>query len=312
MNASYPDRETGLPDPASTIPTARNRSSRRALRLVALIGASVALFGAWGSPAFSSPASERATQASTSTQTDAALPTIVFVHGAWADNGGFALSIDALQQRGYHVVSAANPLRDLIPDADYVADTIASIEGPIVLVGHSYGGAVISNAATGNENVTALVYINGWVPDEGESLLQLAQLNPGSLIPEALVPVPVSGPNGTTVVDLYLAQDKFREAFAGDVPERVAAVMAATQRPFTETAFGAASGPVAWRDIPSWYLLGTEDKAIPPATQRFMAERANADITEVPTSHVSMITAPKATTKIILEAVKATTAANAH
>jgi pimeloyl-ACP methyl ester carboxylesterase len=138
----------------------------------------------------------------------------------------------------------------------------------------SYGEAVISNAAAGNDQVKALVYINGWVPDEGESLLQLAQLNEGSLIQNALRPLPYASTDGSAVVDLYLAQDLFREAFAGDVDLQTAEVMAVAQRPFTEAAFAAPSGPIAWKSVPSWYLLGTEDKAIPPATQRFMAERA--------------------------------------
>jgi len=228
-------------------------------------------------------------------------PTIVFVHGAWADNSGYDASIRALHDRGFETVSASNPLRELRSDAAYVASRLAAIEGPIVLVGHSYGGAVISNAATGNDQVKALVFINGWVPDEGDSLIALAQMNEGSLIPESLQPVPFDGG-----VDLYIVQDKFRAAFAGDVDADIAHVMAATQRPFTEAAFGAVSGPVAWRSIPSWYVLGTEDKAIPPATQRFMAERAGATIVEIAASHASMVSHPEATTDLILTAVAAT------
>jgi pimeloyl-ACP methyl ester carboxylesterase len=173
------------------------------------------------------------------------------------------------------------------------------------MVGHFYGGAVISNAATGNDQVRALVYINGWVPDEGESLIQLAQLNEGSLIPESLAPVPHKGADGSDVVDQYLDQEKFPAAFAGDVDAETAQVLAVAQRPFTEAAFGAPSGPVAWRSVPSWYLLGTEDKAIPPATQRFMAERANASIVEIPASHASMVSQPGAVTELIRTAVKA-------
>lgn len=242
---------------------------------------------------------------------DPALPTVVFVHGAWADNSGYADSIRDLQRRGHRVIGAANPLRHLTSDSAYVATLLRTLDGPIIMVGHSYGGAVISNAAYGNDQVRALVYINGWVPDEGESLIQLAQLNEGSLIPESLVPVPYTDPGGTEIVDLYLDQAKFPAAFAGDVDEETAAIMAATQRPFTEGAFGAPSGPVAWKTVPSWYLLGTEDKAIPPATQRYMAERANAQITEVPASHASMVSQPQATTDLILAAVNATVSSNA-
>jgi pimeloyl-ACP methyl ester carboxylesterase len=148
------------------------------------------------------------------------------------------------------------------------------------------------------------VYINGWVPDEGESLLQLAQLNEGSLIQNALRPVQYTDTAGSTVVDLYLAQDLFGEAFAGDVGPQTAQVMAVAQRPFTEAAFAAPSGPIAWKSVPSWYLLGTEDKAIPPATQRFMAERAGATIEEIPASHASMVSQPGATTELILTAIR--------
>src|SRR3954447_26783988 len=237
---------------------------------------------------------------------DTTKPTVVFVHGAWADTSGWDRSIRALRGQGFRAIGAANPLRELRSDAAYVAALLRSVEGPIVMVGHSYGGAVISNAATGNDNVQALVYINGWVPDEGESLIQLAQLNEGSLIPDSLRPVPYKDADGSDVVDLYLDQEKFPAAFAGDVDPDTAHVMAVAQRPFTEAAFGAPSGPIAWRSVPSWYLLGTEDKAIPPETQRYMAERAGSTIVEVPASHASMVSQPGATTDLILQAVEAT------
>jgi pimeloyl-ACP methyl ester carboxylesterase len=235
-----------------------------------------------------------------------AKPTIVFVHGAWADNSGFDASIRALRGEGFRAIGAANPLRELRSDAAYVAALLRSTAGPIVMVGHSYGGAVISNAATGIDQIQALVYINGWVPDEGESLLQLGQLNEGSLIPDSLQPVPYKNSDGSDVVDLYIDQEKFRAAFAGDVDPETAQVMAVAQRPFTETAFGAPSGPVAWRSVPSWYLLGTEDKAIPPETQRYMAERAKASIVDINASHASMVSQPDAVTELVLTAVNAT------
>jgi pimeloyl-ACP methyl ester carboxylesterase len=243
------------------------------------------------------------------TNSGAAEPAIVLVHGAWADNSGFDGSIRALRDQGFRAIGAANPLRELRSDAAYVAALLRSVEGPIVMVGHSYGGAVISNAAAGNDQVKALVYINGWVPDEGESLIQLAQMNEGSLIPDSLRPVPYKDPDGSDVVDLYIDQEKFRAAFAGDVDPDTARVMAVAQRPFTEAAFGAPSGPIAWRSVPSWYLLGTEDKAIPPETQRYMAERAGSTIVEVPASHVSMVSQPGATTDLILAAAGAVVAA---
>src|SRR3954452_13616784 len=147
---------------------------------------------------------------------DTTKPTVVFVHGAWADNSGWDSSIRALRGRGFRAIGAANPLRDLRSDAAYVAALLRSIDGPIVMVGHSYGGAIISNAATGNDQVRALGYINGWVPDEGESLIQLAQLNEGSLSPDSLQPVAHTN-DGSDGVDLYLDQEKFPAAFAADV-----------------------------------------------------------------------------------------------
>ncbi len=236
-----------------------------------------------------------------------ATPTIVLVHGAWADATGFDGQIRALRRRGYPTIGATNPLRSLTGDAAYVAELLRSIEGPIVLVGHSYGGAVISNAATGDDRVRALVYLNGWVPDEGESVQQLAEMNPGSLLPPALRPVPFTNPDGSEGVDLYIDQDAFPAAFAGDVDPETAAVMAAAQRPPSGAALGTPSGRPAWRDVPSWYLLGTEDQAIPPATQRFMAERAGAQIVTVAASHASMVSEPDLATELILTAVTATT-----
>jgi pimeloyl-ACP methyl ester carboxylesterase len=234
-------------------------------------------------------------------------PTIVLVHGAWADATGFDAEIRALRDRGYTVIGFANPLRDLAGDAIYLAEFLASLTGPIVLVGHSYGGNVISMAAAGNDQVQALVYFNGWMCDEGESQQQLLERFEGSLVGPSIRPVPYTGPDGSEGTDLFLDPEAFREAFAADVDPETAAVMAAAQRPYAAAAFAAApSGPLAWKTLPCWYLLGTEDKAIPPALQRFMAERANATIVEVPASHVSFVSQPEAATQLILQAVEAT------
>jgi pimeloyl-ACP methyl ester carboxylesterase len=240
------------------------------------------------------------------TQPDGTKPTIVLVHGAWADASGFDREVRALQDRGLRAIGFANPLRGLLSDATYLADFLRSLTGPIVLVGHSYGGAVISNAATGNDQVTALVYFNGWMPDEGESIQQLLERSEGSLVGPAIRPVPFTGQDGSEGVDLYLDAEAFHEAFAADVDRATSDVMAATQRPWNGAAFGAPAGPPAGKTLPGWYLLGTEDKAIPPATQRFMAERAHATIEQVPASHASMVSQPEAATQLVLQAIEAT------
>jgi len=234
-------------------------------------------------------------------------PTIVLVHGAWADATGFDAEIRALQRQGFRTIGFANPLRDLAADSAYLAEFLRSLAGPIVLVGHSYGGNVISVAAAGNDQVRALVYLNGWMCDEGESQQQLLERFEGSLVGPSIRPVPYTRPDGTEDADLYLDRTAFREAFAADVDPETAAVMAAAQRPYAAAAFAAApSGPLAWKTLPCWYLLGTQDKAIPPALQRFMAERADATIVEVPASHVSFVSQPEAATQLILQAVEAT------
>jgi pimeloyl-ACP methyl ester carboxylesterase len=176
-----------------------------------------------------------------------------------------------------------------------------------VLVGHSYGGIVISVAATGNDQVKALVFLNGWSLDEGESQAQLLERFEGSLVGPAIRPVPYTRPDGSQDADLYLDPAAFHGAFAGDVDGATAAALAAAQRPFANAAFTGPSGPPAWKTgTPCWYLLGTDDKAIPPALQRFMAERAHATIVEVPASHVSFLSQPDAATELILQAVDAT------
>ena len=229
-------------------------------------------------------------------------PTIVLVHGAWADSSGWNDSIKRLQNKGYTALAVANPLRSLHGDAAYLSSVLASIAGPIVLVGHSYGGMVLTNAATGNPNVKALVYIAGFAPDQGEKQIDLILKNPGSQIgPDTLTIRPYPGG-----LDSYITPSVFPRVFAHDVPPKTAAVMAATQRPFDLAILEELSGPPAWKTIPSWYLVTTEDRAIPPATQRFMANRAGATIAQVRSSHVPMVSRPSAVTDIILDAARAT------
>lgn len=199
-------------------------------------------------------------------------PTIVLVHGAFAESSSFNGVISKLLDEGYPVLAAANPLRGVKADADYLSSVLDGVEGPIVLAGHSYGGTVMTNAATGKDRVTALVYIAGFAPDQGESAADLSGRYPGGTLGETLVAFQL--PDGGT--DLYIDQDKYRDQFAHDVPEADSALMGATQRPIAEAALGEESGAPAWKSIPSWFLYGTGDKNIPLAAQRFMAERAAA------------------------------------
>jgi pimeloyl-ACP methyl ester carboxylesterase len=230
-------------------------------------------------------------------------PTIVFVHGGWADSSGWNQEITNLERRGFPVIAPANPLRDLASDTAYIRSVLQTISGPIVLVGHSYGGAVITNAAVGVPNVKALVYIAAFAPDKGESLVQLVTMNPGSQIgPTTLDFRPYPLPGGGTGIDLYIKKSAFHDAFAGDLPLEVTDQMQATQRPFSNEAFTSPSGDPAWKTIPSWYMVARQDHAIPPATERFMAQRAHASTVEVDASHVAMISQPEATTRLILDA----------
>lgn len=231
-------------------------------------------------------------------------PTIVFVHGGWADSSGWNAELAAFQKDGYPVIAPANPLRGLSSDAAYLRSVLQTIDGPIVLVGHSYGGAVISNAAVGVPNVEALVYIAAFAPDAGESLAQLVNQFPGTQItPAALDERPYPLADGGQGVDLYLKKEIFREAFAGDLPRRTTDLMQATQRPFSVAAFTEPSAEPAWKTIPSWYLVATADHAIPPAAQEFMSGRAHATVSRVEASHVPMQSQPGATIRIIRKAI---------
>jgi pimeloyl-ACP methyl ester carboxylesterase len=233
-------------------------------------------------------------------------PTIVLVHGAWADASSWDGEIRRLQADGYPVVAPANPLRSLSGDAAYIASVLKTIKGPIVLVGHSYGGAVITNAATGNPNVKALVYIDAFVPAQGESVLQLAAKNPGSQLPASITEAPYTQGSGQTGVDVYIKTADFRSAFAGDVPPAKADLMAVTQRPVTLAALSEKSSAPAWKSIPSWYLVGRQDEAVPPATQLFMANRAHSHTVEIDASHASLVSHPAAVTKLIRRAAHST------
>ncbi|MBD3923078.1 alpha/beta hydrolase [Nocardioides cavernae] len=231
-------------------------------------------------------------------------PTVVMVHGAWADSSGWYESAEILRSRGLDVIALANPLRGLASDTAYVRSALETIEGPVVVVAHSYGGAVVTGAATGLPNVKALVYVAAFVPDEGEPVGALNELNPGSLINEqALIVRPFSTGTGGGA-DLYIRPEIFREAFAADLPARTARLMQMTQRPLSAAALGEPSGTPAWRTIPSWYLLATQDRTIPPATQQFMAARAGSTIVRVRSSHVAMQSHPESTAALVLAAAR--------
>ncbi|MGW1093015.1 alpha/beta fold hydrolase [Streptomyces sp. NPDC002596] len=235
-------------------------------------------------------------------------PTVVLVHGGFADASGWNGVISRLQHAGYPTLAPANPLRGLPVDVPYLASVLASVKGPIVLVAHSYGGAVITNAAAGNTNVKALVYVAAFTPDKGEQLGVLLDKYPGSLIAESVQGVPYPHPDGTTGTDLYLQPDKFRAAFAADLPVATTRIMQATQRPFSASSLTDVTQAAAWRTIPSWAMVATQDKAIPPALERFFYQRAGSHVVEAPgASHVPMISHPAATTQLIEAAAKSTT-----
>jgi pimeloyl-ACP methyl ester carboxylesterase len=234
-------------------------------------------------------------------------PTIVLVHGAFADASGWTASIKQLLRQGYPVIAPANPLRGVAADSSYLASILATITGPIVLVGHSYGGEVITNAATGNPNVKALVYIAAFAPDKGETSGALATKFPGSMLTQdnlVFRPYPLAG--GTMGTDGYINPTVFHRIFCADLPAGEAAVMAATQRPGSVITLGEPSGIPAWKTIPSWYLVATQDNAIPAAAERFMAKRMGAHTIEIDSSHVAMISHPTIVTQLILAA------ANSH
>jgi pimeloyl-ACP methyl ester carboxylesterase len=233
-------------------------------------------------------------------------PTIVLVHGAFADGSSWAGVIQRLQQQGYTVVAPANPLRGVLADSAYLASLLGQIDGPVLLAGHSYGGAVISNAAASAPNVLGLVFVAAFAPDEGERLGEVTPSSKDSILNTALVQYNYpAGPGGETAVEFGINPALLREAFAADLPEEQTALMAATQRPISAAAFSDASGPAAWKKLPSWAVVATGDKAAGADLVRSMAQRAGADIVEVEGSHVIMISQPQAVTDHILTAARA-------
>jgi pimeloyl-ACP methyl ester carboxylesterase len=229
--------------------------------------------------------------------------TIVLVHGAFAGSAIWRGVIEPVQAAGHRVIAAANPLRGLVSDAAAVSDLVRTIEEPVVLVGHAYGGAVITNVDADAGDIVGLVYVAGFAPAPGESCITLIGTFPGSTLGRALQPVLRS--NGAT--DLSIGLDGFRDQFAADMPAAQAARMAATQRPVTQEALGAPSGErPLWREYPSWFVYGEEDRTIPAALERYMATRAGARRSvEIPgASHAIAVGHPRATAEVILAAAR--------
>ena len=271
-------------------------------RQVLATGAAVA-----GSAALAAPLASTAAAATVDDQSTAATkPTIVLVHGGYADSSCWNATIQELQDKGYTTVCGSNPLRGIPTDAPYIGSLLDSTSGPIVLVAHSMGGTVITNAAAGKANVKALVYIAAFVPDVGETQGELITKFPGSEVEPVSVPVPYTKADGTTGTDLYLSKDG-QAAFAADIPAAAFRVLQATQRPFDADSFTYPTTAAAWKTIPSWGLVAGQDKAIPPACERWMYGRANArKVVEVPhSSHVAMISHPKIVADLIGEAAEA-------
>jgi pimeloyl-ACP methyl ester carboxylesterase len=230
-------------------------------------------------------------------------PTIVLEHGAWADGSSWNGVVTRLQRDGYTVDVPPDPLRGVASDSAYLASYLATIPGPIVLVGHSYGGFVTTNAATGNPNVKALVYVDAYIPAQGDTLNGLTAQFPGSQIaPTSLTFVPSAG----GVVDAYIKPAAFHAILGNDLSARQVAALAATQRPIAASALGDVSGPPAWTSVPTWAVIGTEDHALPPAAQEFMAQRAHATVTKIRASHLSLISHPDAVERVIEDAARHT------
>jgi pimeloyl-ACP methyl ester carboxylesterase len=270
------------------------RSRRIAVAVAALLAGSVAAVGMAGTA--------NATTAAVHPST--VKPTVVLVHGAWADGASFGSIGDRLTKDGYTVVDFANPLRSLRTDAaDLDAFLQVKTTGPVVLVGHSYGGAVITEAATNQPEVKGLVYVDAFVPDQGESLASLSASAGASIPSSAFDAVPSAGAPAADA-DLYLKQDAFDTTFANGLPKREQQDLFARQEPIAAGALSeTATIAPAWKTLPSWYVEGTEDRSISPALQQKMAERAHSRVTTVRAGHLAMLKAPGTVTRVIETAV---------
>jgi pimeloyl-ACP methyl ester carboxylesterase len=286
--------------------TARLRRTRRASTALAAGLAALLLLGTSSltaaAPTLGAEARGASGPASAPPPTEK--PTVVLVHGAFADSSGWNAVASRLLGKGYPVIAFSNPLRGPIEDAAYLRDFLDTIEGPVVLVGHSYGGAVITNAATGDPDVTALVYVAAYALAEGESVAAANSLGGGhGEVTDHLVLRPFPGATGGNA-DAYIDPAHFHRLFAQDLDRRTAAVMAATQRPGALAALVTPSGPPAWESIPSWFMVASEDRIIPPEAERAMAERAGSTTVEIDSSHVPMISHPGAVVRLVKAAAR--------
>lgn len=249
-------------------------------------------------------------QAPTQASTDR--PTVVLVHGAFADSSSWNGVVADLSRDGYPVIAAANPLRGLASDAEYLRSILDTVTGPVVLAGHSYGGSVMSEAAVGHPNVKALVYVASFILEPGETTSQLAAKFPGAQLGPALDAVPIRLADGAEGDDLYIKTDEFRRVFAADVAPETAQLMAVTQRPITDAALNEPATVAAWKSIPSWNMVTTEDLAIPAESMRFMGQRANSHTVEIESSHAVTVSHPEAVADLIGKAAAAVVAGAAH
>lgn len=233
-------------------------------------------------------------------------PTVVLVHGAFADASSWNGVIPLLRAQGVSVIAPANPLRGISIDSAYTASLFSQIPGPVIAVGHSYGGAVISNAASAATNVLGLVYVAAFAPDEGERLGDVAKTSKDAILGPALVALRYpTGQSGETAMEFTVDPAKIHEAFAADLSADQAAILGVTQRPLSERAFSEPNGVPAWKHLPSWAVVSTGDKAVGTDLSRSMAQRAGATITELAGSHVIMVSQPQAVTDVIMSALAA-------
>jgi pimeloyl-ACP methyl ester carboxylesterase len=297
MNAHSPTDSRGrAEEPRPTRPDAPVHRHRRLLALVAALTAVLVtlLMASAGTNAAASPV----------TSVNKPKPTIVLVHGAFADSSGWNAVAGRLLKDGYQVIAFSNPLRNPQSDGEYLRQFLSTIPGPVVLVGHSYGGAVITNGATGNPNVMSLVYVAAYALDQGESVSAANDLGGGHTdVTNHLIVRPYPGaPAGDA--DAYIDPEFFHQLFAQDLPPSTTALMAATQRPGALGALVTPSGAPAWKTIPSWYLVAKQDRIIPPEAERVMAARAHAKTVIINSSHVAMMSHPGVVVDLIKAAAR--------